>query len=365
AVDVCDGVRTACEDFCFIPLEDAHFVRDLACSTVERKCAAVIEGPSSSVVRIYDPTFPSTPVEVEGISEARGVAWNTFLSATHLMIAEPKLLAFAQPDGKLAAGQIGTTVEISGRLHASIQGNIAVVPALDLPSIVVFDPSLAPARTGKVSCGGTGSACSTIALLNYIKSGDGEPLIPSDSNVVRAEAFRLDLLGDIAVHLQFRDFDKIGFLQLSGARVVQESGLLNVLGERRVPRLLASFGGDEWLFVASDALHAAWLQKGIDMSSHGLPKPIGLPDSACAASLDSQRSGKYLLLADDCNGSLWELPLDEEGRPTETEQFVQHPLGEHCNEPFILASLPEADGEPGVTFVGCRGKNHILVLDRS
>lgn len=101
------------------------------------------------------------------------------------------------------------------------------------------------------------------------------------------------------------------------------------------------------------------------MSSHGSPKPIGLPDSACAASLDSQRSGKYLLLADDCNGSLWELPLDEEGRPTETEQFVQHPLGEHCNEPFILASLPEADGEPGVTFVGCRGKNHILVLDRS
>src|SRR5690606_36181881 len=93
AVDVCDGVRTACEDFCFIPLEDAHFVRDLACSTVERKCAAVVQGPTASVVRIYDPTFPSTPVEVEGISEARGVSWNTFLSATHLMIAEPKLLA--------------------------------------------------------------------------------------------------------------------------------------------------------------------------------------------------------------------------------------------------------------------------------
>src|SRR5690606_10924185 len=140
AVDVCDGVRTACEDFCFIPLEDAHFVRDLACSTVERKCAAVVQGHTASVVRIYDPTFPSTPVEVEGISEARGVAWNTFLSATHLMIAEPKLLAFAKPDGKLATGQIGTTVEISGRLHASIQRNIAVVSTVALLSKVVSSP---------------------------------------------------------------------------------------------------------------------------------------------------------------------------------------------------------------------------------
>src|SRR5690606_27137670 len=75
AVDVCDGVRTACEDFCFIPLEDAHFVRALACSTVERKCAAVIQGPETRTVRIYEPHYFWDFVELEEVVEANAITW--------------------------------------------------------------------------------------------------------------------------------------------------------------------------------------------------------------------------------------------------------------------------------------------------
>lgn len=69
------------------------------------------------------------------------------------------------------------------------------------------------------------------------------------------------------------------------------------------------------------------------------------------------------LIADDCNGVLWELPLDGDGKPTEGEP-IRHDLA-GCNKPFVIDSLPATDEQGPMTFVGCEGKSHILVLGRN
>lgn len=367
AYDLCDGKRQACgQDFCFIRLDDGQTVGDLSCSTAERKCAAVLTTGDQGIVRIYEPSFPSEPVDVEGITKAMGIAWNSSGGKSHLIMAEPWLLSFSDPSGNLLPGQLGMSVEISGAVKASVQGNIAIVSGAGALLFVAFEPGAAAEHSKKVTCDTTGSACTTV-VLDTTFGGDGK--VPVDSHVTRADVYRPVSVGDIGVHLQFSGFERLGFVRLTNTRMIKpdESGLMTSLVAGRPPRFISSFGNDGRLFVSLQGEpaeeEALWLQKGLGLDSQGDPVPVTLPPSSCPSALDSQRSDSALLMADDCTGSLWELPLDEEGKPM-GEGFVRHPLGERCAEPFVLASLPAADEEGAVTFVGCKGENHILVHGR-
>src|SRR5690606_37263467 len=249
AVDVCDGVRTACEDFCFIPLEDAHFVRDLACATVERKCAAVIEGPSSSVVRIYDPDLGSDPVQLDGVTKARGLAWTKSGSEEHLMVAEDWQIHLASSSGEGAGVALSSVEKLSGNIVVSRHGSIAVAPLARPLMLQVFDPRAMRASANDLACDTPNSSCTTLTGSD-LSSTLGP--ISLDARILEAEVYQPVDGGLAGVYISFDKDERVGLASVNSDRQLQEhaSGYISLdAGVRRV----ASFGlSTKLLLVAGD-----------------------------------------------------------------------------------------------------------------
>lgn len=368
AIDFCDGTQQACgQSYCYIPLEPGQTVRDLACSATERKCAAVITNGETSVVRIYETEILDELAQISGVTKAKGITWNTSGGETSLIIIEPKFVSFSNPTGELLAGQLESSVELSGSISTSNHGNIAAAPGNAPLTLVTFDPSRASSLSRRTLCDTSGSECNTLVLEDLFTRSPSP--LPPGSLISHAEIYRLVAVGSIGINLQFTEEEKIGFLQLNSSRTIEEdeSGLLDSLPTGSKLRFISSFGTADKLFAAfrgEFSWNAVWLTKGLSLDGHGEPVPVELPTGSCPSALDAARTDSSLFMADDCTGSLWELPLDEEGRPTGAEP-IHHPLGDECKKPFKLASLPAAGDEKALTFVGCEGESHILVHNRN
>lgn len=366
AEDLCDGKLQACgQPYCLIELEKSETVRDISCSVSERKCAAVIASGESGKVRIYGEEFPSEPVEVEGVEKAKGIAWNSAGSQSHLLIIEPELVSFSDASGDRLAAHIVPSLDLAGPVHSSIHGNVAVAPGVEPFTLQVFDPASGSTLPGGESCD-SDSHCTPLGVGSIF---GGETGLPGDSVISGAAIYRQGGIGNIAVYLHFANDSRLGYLQLNSSRAIREenSGLYAPFPEGTKIRFIASFGEDERLFFGlqgpDQVQSAAWVKKEAGLGVHKTPVEIELPPNSCPAALDAKRSESSLLMADDCTGTLWELPLDEEGKPT-GENFDPYSLGEHCKKPFVLDSLPAAGEQDAMTFVGCEGENHILVLGR-
>ncbi len=366
APDPCDGKVQACgQSACTIDLEGLS-VLDIACSPGARKCAAVVAQPAatSGKVRIWDETA-TTHVEVEGVTKAKGIAWNTASDQHHLIMVEPNLVSFSNPAGERLLGYLVTTLDLAGSLHLSVHGNVGIAAGADPFTILAFDPRVLIAKTEGVSCSFE-SSCSQLGVDSVFNGPTG---LPSGSRITGAVTHRPGGVGNVVSYLSFANDSRIGYLQLNSSWQVrgESSGIFAPFSEDSEIRFIAPFSGESRFFVSlrgpEDKHSATWVQMQTGYDLHTPPVEIDLPPDSCPAALDTNRSASSLLIADDCNGVLWELPLDGDGKPTEGEP-IRHDLA-GCNKPFVIDSLPATDEQGPMTFVGCEGKSHILVLGRN
>lgn len=360
AKDWCDGKRQACgQDYCLIRLDDDQTVRDLACSPAERKCAVVVEGPAASVVRIYEPSFSEDPVELEGVTGALGVEWNKDESGDYLIVTEEERILFSSPTGELASGKISPQGSLQGVLDTSVHGRISAAPISRPLMLQVFEPRVGRDLPAQSDCDTVGSGCITLTRDDFV---NGLGPIEDGVKVRQALVYHLKADGDAAVYLLFDGDDRIGLARFDMSLNLRTSGSGYFTPGQSI-RFIDSFASNTNLFAASgsspEEAEAFWAPLVASSGSQLDLSPVVLPEGSCPSAIDSQRSDTALLMADDCTGSLWEIPLDEEGRPL-GEGFEQYRLAD-CAEPFVLASLPAAGEQEAVTFVGCKGENHILV----
>lgn len=363
AIDFCDGTQQACgQSFCLIPLEDNLTVRDLACSLTERKCAAVLTNGEKSVVRIYDSEFQAT--EVEGIDNPQGITWSEPNRA--LLIGFEDRIRLSNPTGQLLDGAVLPSRTFGSIIRTLSSGEeIGVAKVERRKEFDAFFPGRAIHET--VECNIDDTACKTVSVTT-LSDSEGSPLAEDAA------------LSDIAIHrigtsfplvyLTFLNDSRLGVVRLDDENLsmrAAESGLIKVLEGSEPLRALA-LSSKSILFAARgtspDNSEAAFTNVRSTYQQHEAPEAFALPQLSCPAVIDVIRNDSALLMADDCTGSLWELPLDEEGRPTGAEP-IHHPLGDECKKPFKLASLPAAGDEKALTFVGCEGESHILVHNRN
>src|SRR5690606_30429924 len=240
AVDVCDGVRTACEDFCFIPLEDAHFVRDLACSTVERKCAAVLQG-GEGVVHIYDPS--TLPVKVELREGTRwsplGLAWND--ATGDLMVVHADKAEFFSSTGEKKAGALEFSSDLDGKSAISSVGSFAVVSERDRAAIRVFNPAQVASSGSLNTCtSGTNPICTTVAVDELLAGG------PSAGRIIDIALIHEASGDNPLVYLAVSEETKLAFLRFSGLELSYRSGWLSDIGATTI-RSVARKGSNQVL----------------------------------------------------------------------------------------------------------------------
>src|SRR5690606_5885032 len=293
--------------FCFIPLEDAHFVRDLACSTVERKCAAVVQGPETRTVRIYEPHYFWDFVELEEVVEANAITWMRTPGASGeiLMLCDGRRIKFSSAGGELRAGSLAPGWAISG-LAVARSGTIAVAYPETTLAFLIFDPrNVATSSTG-LSCTNPAAACSSVDASELsLKLG----AISDGATVRQAEVYRPLGADDAMIYLLFEGDDRIGLALADSSRnlLSDESGLVS-LGQR--VRFIASFKEYSSLFLATDPdagdPGAYWAWMSFFAEDHQNPYQLTLPPGVCPSALDAQRTNTALLLADDCTPALWE-----------------------------------------------------------
>lgn len=366
AFEVCDGEPQACgSQFCFIKLKENQTVRDLACSVSERKCAVVIGEGESGIVRIYESEFPSEPVEVENVDNPLGVAWSeTNGSGATLLISVRDRIYLSDTTGSLLSGTVTPSGDLLGPIEVSTHGNFAVALESDRTSLQAFDPEAAAYATTSVGCDDPESSCRTISLKG-LSDTDDEPVAPN-AKVSIAQIYHSMKENAPNVYCSFTGDPRIALIRVRDLVIRDnDSGLLPAQSDNE-PRAVKLFSNDQRIAIVGgtspELAFGAWAVPASTINGQGEMSSMILPPDSCPAALDAKRNESALLMADDCKGMLWELPLDEEGKPT-GKDFVPYPLKD-CDKPFVLASLP-ADGEEGpLTFVGCEGEEHILVHGR-
>lgn len=361
AKDWCDGKRQACgQDYCLIRLDDDQTVRDLACSPAERKCAVVVEGPAASVVRIYEPSFSEDPVELEGVTGALGVEWSKDGSGEYLIVIEEGRVLFSSPTGEVSSGHLSPVGNLSGSLSVSAHGTVAAAPLARPLMLQLFDPRTARSSAGVIECDTANSDCTTLNATDFVANLGA---ISNDALIRQVVVYNSVAGGDSALYLLFDGDERVGLARVDADRKMQQDKSGFVFGGAPHFGFVAPFANKTRLFAGaghdSDSSVAFWARMSLSKGTQQDLSPVVLPEGSCPSAIDSQRSDTALLMADDCTGSLWEIPLDEEGRPL-GEGFEQYRLAD-CAEPFVLASLPAAGEQEAVTFVGCKGENHILV----
>src|SRR5690606_4755190 len=338
-----------------------HFVRDLACSTVERKCADVIEGPSSSVVRIYDPDLGSDPVQLDGVTKARGLAWTKSATGAALIVAEEDRVRASSPSGEMKPGALFPAASIAGGVSVYAHGTVAAAPLGNPLMLQVFDPSDVLDLSTGADCDPTVVGCSTLVESDFTSSLAS---IAKQAVIRQVIIYGLVAGGDVALYIRFDGDDRIALARMGSNWRLSDS-LSGFIELEEPARYIASFRGGARLFLVTgtspETIRAYWARLSTSIGAQQPPTPMTLPDGACPSALDSQWAESSLLIADDCAPALWEIPLDQDGVPM-GEGFVKHELRDCV--PFLLASVQRAGEEEAATFVGCKERNHILVLGR-
>jgi len=98
--------------------------------------------------------------------------------------------------------------------------------------------------------------------------------------------------------------------------------------------------------------------EGAIVSADRTITPFSLPPGVCPSAL--RVLGDLLLVADDCQAALWELPIRASGVPDHLEARRIHLLG--CQEPYVLE--PQATASDPI-LVGCRDReDRFFVVNR-
>lgn len=317
------------------------------------------------MVRIYDSEFPSNSIEVIGVNRALGVSWNE--TEGTLAITVPSGVIFVTATAESLSGSLVATRDINGTILLSKFGKFGLAPALGTTDLQAFNPTAAAQSENPISCGSSSSVCKSVSVSGLPR--DGQPALPDGAEIERAVVYHEDESAYPVAYLVLTTDFRLGVARIDDnfAFRKDDSGMLDLFDGQGRPRSMTLSKGKYLLVGSGEApteAMAVSLQAANNFLSHNQPEPMTLPAGACPAALDSTRSDSALLMADDCTGSLWELPLDEEGRPT-GEDPVLHSLGDKCKKPFKLASLPASGEEEALTFVGCEGENYILVHNRN
>lgn len=365
AYDVCDGVRQACgSSFCFLPLGEDETVADLYCRAEDRKCVVAIERPGVNTIRLYETAFPfswrdlynrdaNAFAVVSGSEDPRYVRVGD--KAIYLVEVQNDQLRDARTSskyfrGSVAAMQNGPMTTVVAPLRDDF-GVAVWERSQDYPPPSPFDFSLFP------RCDAEGSECTYVLLDELL----GDP----SWRVGHLSIDRSEPSGILDILFTIEGDPRIGSLQVKwdGTRV---ASLLEPPPGAAVNRFFAPLRNAGYLFLSyfdqSSSPRATVLRRTGSFASDVFVRDVPLPPGACPSAIDPFRSAYSLWMADDCTGSLWELPLDPEGLPS-LQEPVQHRL-DRCAEPFVLSSLPLSEYSLAVTFVGCRGENHILVFGR-
>lgn len=382
--DVCNGDVTSCGPaLCTLELPDGQHARDVACSPATGRCVvavgAIDGGPPASgsgSVRIYPTVFDadSQPIVVD-VSDPLGVAVNdAALEQAPFLYSTPSSVRYLARDGTSLKQTILTSGDTNGVLVIAPHSSLALA-FRDRPFSDVFDPTETISAIEKLlggrnaQCGSDKSICNTIDLTQL---GDSEPLgpqaVPRSAVISQATS-----INDPVAQVIFSGDSRMSVMRINpGTREISQSasGTLVPLSTLE-PRGLGLSQSGNVLFVgggeSGEEVEAAWIRVGISFGAYSDPTPFPLPAGACPAALDGAASAETLLMADDCTGSLWLIPLEEEGHPSETADVdaVRITLPEDCRSPSVLASIPAMGEEQAVTFIGCKGSNQIVVLGRN
>lgn len=363
AYDICDGERQACgQSFCYIPLGAGETVLDLDCGTIERTCAVAIQGPERKFLRVYSSGTPGLLTEVRYKADWVGLTANPLGDKDYFVVISSQWIDWFDASG--------TFVNYSSRnVPAGLSGVVAAFDAGSMPKVVaglrdrVGIVLLEPQRLDFMNeCDTEGSDCRMYLLEDLLYEADGD----RPRRITDLAVFRSGPPEVLEMYFTATDEPRIGLLRLSSRRDYGVA-LLEPPPGAVANRFLEPLRNPEYVFVSyldeSSSPRAAVLRRTGTFGHVAYERQVLLPPGACPSAIDPGRSMFSLWMADDCTGSLWELPLDAQGLPSSGKP-VQHQL-ERCAEPFVMASVPVSVDGSAATFVGCRGENHILVLGRS
>lgn len=345
-LEICDGIREGCTPYCLLPLEDEREVLALRCSKKHRKCAVILSGEEARTVEIFEADAPWLRVEVPGTEAPVDLDWSE--ADRTLVILDELGLRFAGSDGVLLPPIL--------RLYAGFF--VRMLPDGSLGAAVNYEPSAFTFRPTEVATTGEetscdGGLCEESAILGF-ENAEGILL----TYLEEKKRARLYVIREYFASLAFIELDP-----LTLKKPLHADGSVRALHPSFYPRALWVSG--EGLVVGGlvepDQGIAGWVRI-TDALREPAPDPFTLPKAACPVAFDDATTPDALLMADDCNGSLWELPVDVEGRPT-GEDFRRLPLT-RCDRPTHLASIPASAGEEASAFVGCGGESHIVVYGR-
>lgn len=381
--DACDGEVTSCGPaLCTLELPEEQHARDLACSPATGLCVAAVGaiagGPpaeGSGSIRIYPTDFEggAEPIVVD-VADPLGVAVNDHAANDSIFLFTTSTrIRFLSLEGLLHDHRLSSSGDLNGPLAVSPFGKTALA-FRDRPVADVFDPTeslgLLDNIVGKNdNCGASGSICSTVDFNELEKDNP----LNSEALPIRAVATQSSSTNDPVFTVITSNEARANIMRInSRTREISgdASGTLKPL-PTSYPRSVSIAGvGNVIVFAggaAESEAEAVWLRAGNDAASFSSPTPFPLPEGSCPAALDGGASASSLLMADDCGGRVWRIPLAEEGHPTETADVdaVEIALPDDCKSPSVLASIPGTGDEEPVTFVACKGSNRIVVLGRN
>ncbi len=362
AEDICDGLDSSCNPgICHIPLPaGSQGVRDVACDSASCFVAAGgVDGGDGAVHR-FTADLKSEASATLAIANPNGIATSDAAARIFVSDRDTNRIIVADSSRLTKNYDFDTASVQGGAIVVSPTGAFGFSGYATRTTLLFFANQI-EASTPTVTCADSSLDCHRIGIADL----DGPGSFPSGPSPHALAIRHINEDSNSQVYSLLTGSDRIAFADIRESdKMLNEAASGTILPLLDVePRALSLNLLGTRLYVAggtSSPSEAAVITTGSIVENH-LVTSFPLPEGVCPSAL--QVVGDRLWVADDCQGSVWELPIGEDGVP-DAETARQHPLP-GCAKPAVLASLPKSEGVNEALVVGCSdAADRILVLGR-